>query len=464
MYNNYKTTEQKFQEVLNYIKTIDEKLYALFKKIKPYEDDDKVILYCAPEIGHAIRRRLSIFPNAGEIKRNLEKIMGKPVEIKEEEPYSFLELAEELVELGYINYIEREDIDTIRKEFFKKGYSETCLIALLYNFKNYLKKIRIQNPVGFLIGLIRQDEIEKYIPKEVLEKEKENEFILSLADIITLPKRESIIDLEKYFPVERVSGILPVGVLFKGRKKGKIIKFETTVLENKEKGIKFKYVMRNPDGVPGPLSYDLRRLITELYLEFRNPVIEISAYEICKRLGLKPGTLNYRIIKEELKRMLHTEYSVEIISAKSQKDTKERITGDKPLPKLIITQMETREVIRRNRVDMHFTLVTSPILTYSVENKNYFPVNRALFFALKNKTARRIYEIISPKLFGRKDSPYIKYNYQIFCSLVGIKTHKKLSYMKRVLEPAFKELQEKGIIKKYEFLREGKNKIIKLFP
>ena len=71
--------------------------------------------------------------------------------------------------------------------------------------------------------------------------------------------------------------------------------------------------------------------------------------------------------------------------------------------------------------------------------------------------AQRIYELVGLKFFGRRDSPYVRFEYEEYCRLLPITPQRHLSLARRVLDRAHRVLEGTGFLAevRWEGPREG---------
>lgn len=225
--------------------------------------------------------------------------------------------------------------------------------------------------------------------------------------------------------------------------------FKTTIEREGEKLEVSWEVSANPKyGYPGPFARRVHKAVEQVIEKNGFPVenpISFSIYELCQILGVSTGGSNYKKIKEALERIIAT--TIESKGAFYYKGGNEWIDDKFHLYDRVVfkgKQMPGGEVAETN------LLYLGSWYLESINSRYLKPINFKYYKSLETNVAQRLYELLGVKFYGIHESnqPFIRYKYSTLCQLLPLKRQDYLSYAKRVLGPAHRELKETNFLNK----------------
>jgi len=216
--------------------------------------------------------------------------------------------------------------------------------------------------------------------------------------------------------------------------------------------ISWRVLAHQEYGLPGPFDWELHRAIEEIINErgfpVRNP-IPFSMRDVCRRMGITYSGRTAEAIKAALLRITST-----MVESK-------RTFYSKPKQRWLEDNFHLYErVVYRGEAlpdgavpaDTNYLFLGS----WYVENLNALYVTlldthyrRSLSVAL----ARRLYEILGVKFYGRRDAeaPGLRYAYSTLCALLPVKRRRYRSDAHRQLDAAHQELLATGFLERVEW-------------
>ncbi len=248
----------------------------------------------------------------------------------------------------------------------------------------------------------------------------------------------------------------------------KRIKFEE--VETKNGKTTLKSLIVSPDlkmGLPTPFDAKIFRII-EMHLyrdQKRNGKIADKldigpTYRICKILKIKYHSGNRKLIKDAIKRLSLLGFLTENIFYSNEK----KHLGEASFH-LFDYKFKGEELKNGEIADSNY-IYPSPTYKKNLETYNIKPLDFAYIRSLNSGIAFRLCELLGVKFFKIKDKKNtpIRYSYENLCKILPLKEQKYLSYIKRQLIPALKELKETKFLKDYILEEKGNKIFIKFYP
>ena len=301
---------------------------------------------------------------------------------------------------------------------------------------------------------------EKYISSPPrASAEKENGIIVYTEPDITPPDK---IRSEVNFLV------YPVFKLEKKKDDG-VIEVKVNIERDNQKLELFWGVYPHPYfGIPGPFDkkvFDaIQEIIEELPRPIQNPIPIGSLYSLCKRIGIdeKAGK-NYNMIKDSLLRL--TGILIDSKGTFYEKGKKRWVEDVFHLYDRVVWVGE--ELPDGTIADTNYIYLGSKYLE-NINNGYVKPIDYKFYRELNSSISKRLYELLGVKfypIFQRNiEIKFIRYLYDTLCELVPMKKQRYFSYIKRQLEEAIAELQEKGFLEKCEIKKENSKFYVYFYP
>jgi hypothetical protein len=301
---------------------------------------------------------------------------------------------------------------------------------------------------------------EKYISSPPrASAEKENGIIVYTEPDITPPDK---IRSEVNFLV------YPVFKLEKKKDDG-VIEVKVNIERDNQKLELFWGVYPHPYfGIPGPFDkkvFDaIQEIIEELPRPIQNPIPIGSLYSLCKRIGIdeKAGK-NYNMIKDSLLRL--TGIMIDSKGTFYEKGKKRWVEDVFHLYDRVVWVGE--ELPDGTIADTNYIYLGSKYLE-NINNGYVKPIDYKFYRELNSSISKRLYELLGVKfypIFQRNiEIKFIRYLYDTLCELVPMKKQRYFSYIKRQLEDAIAELQEKGFLEKCEIKKENGKFYVYFYP
>lgn len=204
-----------------------------------------------------------------------------------------------------------------------------------------------------------------------------------------------------------------------------------------------KFTVNCNYGIPNAFDLDVFNAIMRIYVKkkgsYQKNEVHFTVYELAKELNLALGGSKKKRIKESLIRMSHTNLMFE----HTFYIEKERITRKVDL----ITQFEYYEKQRKGRLVNVVKVVLDESVVNSIDRKYYKLIDFDVYKSLSSGIPRRLYEYLEKKKYRKTK---FEIGIRNLAKRVGLKTHKP-SQLKKLFEKANDELQERGIIDKWEY-------------
>ena len=301
---------------------------------------------------------------------------------------------------------------------------------------------------------------EKYISSPPrASAEKENGIIVYTEPDITPPDK---IRSEVNFLV------YPVFKLEKKKDDG-VIEVKVNVERDNQKLELFWGVYPHPYfGIPGPFDkkvFDaIQEIIEELPRPIQNPIPIGSIYSLCKRIGINESSgRNHNMIKDSLLRL--TGILIDSKGTFYEKGKKRWVEDVFHLYDRVVWVGE--ELPDGTIADTNYIYLGSKYLE-NINNGYVKPIDYKFYRELNSSISKRLYELLGVKfypIFQRNiEIKFIRYLYDTLCELVPMKKQRYFSYIKRQLEDAIAELQEKGFLEKCEIKKENGKFYVYFYP
>ncbi len=246
------------------------------------------------------------------------------------------------------------------------------------------------------------------------------------------------------------------------------IKFEEVETKNGKTTVKSLEV--SPDlklGLPTPFDAKVFRIIEmHLYRDLKRngkiaKCLDIGpTYQICKILRIEHQSSNRELIKKAIKRLSLLGFLTKNIFYSDEK----KHLGEASFH--LFDYKFKGEELRNGEVADSNYIYPSPLYKMNLETYNIKPLDFAYIRNLNSGIAFRLYELLGVKFFKIKDKKNtpIRYSYEKLCKILPLKEQKYLSYIKRQLIPALKELKETKFLKDYILEEKGNKVFIKFYP
>ena len=301
---------------------------------------------------------------------------------------------------------------------------------------------------------------EKYISSPPrASAEKENGIIVYSEPDITPPDK---IRSEVNFLV------YPVFKLEKKKDDG-VIEVKVNIERDNQKLELFWGVYPHPYfGIPGPFDkkvFDaIQEIIEELPRPIQNPIPIGSIYSLCKRIGINESSgRNHNMIKDSLLRL--TGIMIDSKGTFYEKGKKRWVEDVFHLYDRVVWVGE--ELPDGTIADTNYIYLGSKYLE-NINNGYVKPIDYKFYRELNSSISKRLYELLGVKfypIFQRNiEIKFIRYLYDTLCELVPMKKQRYFSYIKRQLEDAIAELQEKGFLEKCEIKKENDKFYVYFYP
>jgi len=301
---------------------------------------------------------------------------------------------------------------------------------------------------------------EKYISSPPrASAEKENGIIVYTEPDITPPDK---IRSEVNFLV------YPVFKLEKKKDDG-VIEVKVNIERDNQKLELFWGVYPHPYfGIPGPFDkkvFDvIQEIIEELPRPIQNPIPIGSIYSLCKRIGINESSgRNHNMIKDSLLRL--TGILIDSKGTFYEKGKKRWVEDVFHLYDRVVWVGE--ELPDGTIADTNYIYLGSKYLE-NINNGYVKPIDYKFYRELNSSISKRLYELLGVKfypIFQRNiEIKFIRYLYDTLCELVPMKKQRYFSYIKRQLEDAIAELQEKGFLEKCEIKKENSKFYVYFYP
>ncbi len=213
-------------------------------------------------------------------------------------------------------------------------------------------------------------------------------------------------------------------------------------------------------GLPGRfekrIDLAIQERINEMEPPISNPVM-ISTFELCKKMGERPGGFIYKKIHQGLQRLVSTTITSEGIFY--AKDKKQWVSDTFHLYDRVVLRGEhlpSGKIADRNYIWLS---------QFFLDNINYGytkPLSLPLYKKLHSPIAQRLYEFLGVKFYGVLNAGGTFYNiaYRELCQLLPLTPQREHKYAKRQLKKAHEELIAVGYLKEVKW----DNWVIYYFP
>lgn len=247
----------------------------------------------------------------------------------------------------------------------------------------------------------------------------------------------------------------------------KKVEFRSEVTRNGERIEIFWRVSANTEvGYPGPLAKSIHKAIERKIQDFDLPIknpIKISTYELCKRVGKRPGGNQYKRIKRELKRIKMA--SIESKGSFYHKGKQRYIEKVFSLYDEVVFKGEKLE---DGRIAETNYIYLNRFYLSNINNRYIKPLDFEYCQDLQSRISQRLYEILGVKFYYivNHDLPWIRYRYSTLCELLPSKRQQYLSRAKQILNRAHDELYDTDFLADYRWEDTGEKRdwLIYYFP
>jgi|GEM_PF-1353704 len=236
-------------------------------------------------------------------------------------------------------------------------------------------------------------------------------------------------------------------ITYKGtiKEEGKIIEFSWTVSAN------LSY------GLPGAFDWQVFRAIESLISDMPKPVenpVTFSFYDLCRKMRINTSGANYDNIKNSIRKIRAT--TIQSKKAYYLKEKKRRISTEIGFSFYDMCVFVNEELPDGKIADTNY-LWLNPFYLSNINNNYVKPFDSDYYWSLRKLISRRLYEILSVKLYGLPDLDVtLRQNYARLCEQLRITPQKYLSWARRRFDPAHEELIKTGFLKSVKWEKRGK--------
>jgi len=188
-------------------------------------------------------------------------------------------------------------------------------------------------------------------------------------------------------------------------------------------------------------------LIRQLPIK-ENPVRIGSLYGIAKMMGITDCGKNKARIKESLIRIGSTTIYTENSFYLKSRGEFWRVEGKRGASFHLWDVYWRGDRLPNGEIAECIYLHLHPPFVISLNDYYIKILDNRLYQSLKSPIAQRLYEVLSLKFYGLRDSSYVSFPYPELCQLLPITQQTYLSKAKQILRPAHKELVEKKFLEK----------------
>ena len=207
-------------------------------------------------------------------------------------------------------------------------------------------------------------------------------------------------------------------------------------------------------GYPGPFDKDvlitIQKLVTDTGSPPPNPFPLPPLRRICEMMGKSQGK-NVAQIATSLKRWATTSIETNSFYLRQEKQYWKPIKGVKGSVFNLWSMHWMGEKLPNGTIAEAMCLFFNPPFYQSLRAFYTQPLDYEYYMNLRSPLAKRIYELQAPKFFGRKDSPYIREEYEDYCHRLPIVVQRYYSDARRILGRAHHELLKSKFFSKVEW-------------
>ncbi len=243
-----------------------------------------------------------------------------------------------------------------------------------------------------------------------------------------------------------------------------VLEFTDTIMGRDGKPLKRTWTVRAGTGLSLPVAGDEVVYVSLMELarekDFVSPTVHFSRYELCHRLGWPVSGKSYTRIQDALNRLA----SVTIIAQNAFWDNRGKVYANVAFHILDEVALSTEP--GGNSGSLPLSYVTfSDVMFRSFQAGNLKSLDVDFFLSLTTPLCRRIFRYLDKKRYGGRRTFEIGLHRLAFERLGLSRTYTTPAQIKRRLDPAHKELIERGFLAKAEYgtMADGNPKVVYTF-
>ncbi len=240
-----------------------------------------------------------------------------------------------------------------------------------------------------------------------------------------------------------------------------VLEFSDTMIGRDGKPLKRTWTVRAGTGLSLPVAGDEVVYVSLMELarekDFVSPTVHFSRYELCHRLGWPISGKSYTRIQDALNRLA----SVTIIAQNAFWDNRGKVYANVAFH--ILDEVALSAEPGGNSGSLPLSYVTwSDVMFRSFQAGNLKSLDVDFFLSLSTPLCRRIFRYLDKKRYGGRRTFEIGLHRLAFERLGLSRSYTTPAQIKRRLDPAHRELIERGFLAKAEYgtMADGNPKVV----